>query len=305
MMGNILLLPFISLFIYLPLLRAEIFPGRRHPELRGPSRGWDQAANGFEMEPASPALQRLGASFGILSFLNKRQFGDCPSAAPIEVSFTHSISLHQFSHNLKRFTHANSRQCGALWCCSNGFPTCCDIKCCFADETCINSECCPLNAKACPNGKCTYSDGECCPSGHTCGGTKGNGNNFNETCCGDSCCYFGAKCCGDTCCVDDTEHCCGGVCCPRDADCVANGTACERVFSGKTLDIYLSSTVTKTAEPRTSSTISSTATSTSGSGTASATSVTRTNDAARLKGPGMGMSGKFSVLGLTPLLHYL
>ncbi|KAH8587781.1 hypothetical protein B0O99DRAFT_677842 [Bisporella sp. PMI_857] len=282
MARNFLLLTLICIFIYLPFLRAEIFPGRRHPELNGPPRGWDQAANGFEMQPASPALQGPGASFSILSFLNKRQFGDCPSGAPIE--------------------------CGGSMCCYNGFSTCCDTKCCSANTTCINSVCCPLNAKVCPNGKCTYSDGECCPAGHTCGGTSETGFNSNDTCCGDSCCYFGAKCCGDTCCFDDSEHCCGGVCCPKDADCVANGTACERVRGGKTFDVYIDSTVTKTAEPRTSSTSSSTTTpieTTSGSGTASATSATGANGAAGLKVPWMGMSRKSWVLGLTPLLYYL
>lgn len=89
MATNILLLCYICLFFYFSLLRAEISPGRRHPELRGPPRGWDwdQAVSGFKRQPVSPTLQGLGRSFSFLSFLNKRQSGDCPIEVSLDIYF--------------------------------------------------------------------------------------------------------------------------------------------------------------------------------------------------------------------------
>ncbi|PVH81232.1 hypothetical protein DL98DRAFT_175525 [Cadophora sp. DSE1049] len=261
-------IPLLLLAFFLPIfiLTAEIIPGKKHPELQGPSKTWNQDTIGLAREPVFPALRGPEASFGVLKFFEKRQFEDCPSGAPIE--------------------------CPGIMCCYPGFATCCSIQCCPTNTTCINDVCCPANAKVCPSGKCTYPDGECCAGGHTCGGTTWTGTNFNETCCGDSCCYFGKKCCGEVCC-DEDELCCAGVCCPRSGECVdrGNGTACEKVVRGVTVDVFVGRTVTRSAAPWTSSSLNSSFSSSSGtstfSGTGSAVSATRTGGAAGMEGARM------------------
>lgn len=89
---SVFLAVLVCLLVYFNVLVAEIFPGTRHPEMRGPPRGWDREAIRFQQQPSVPAMQGPEASFGILLFLNKRQFGGCPSGAPIEVSPQHLFS---------------------------------------------------------------------------------------------------------------------------------------------------------------------------------------------------------------------
>ncbi|KAH7416861.1 hypothetical protein BKA64DRAFT_280024 [Cadophora sp. MPI-SDFR-AT-0126] len=258
----------LSLSLYTSVITAEILNSKRHLELQGPSKAWNSDTTEFAREAVFPGLRGTEASWSVLGFFQKRQFEDCPSGATIE--------------------------CPGILCCYPTFSTCCSLHCCSTNSTCINDECCPANAKVCPNGKCTYPDGECCAAGHTCGGTTETGTNFNETCCGDSCCYFGKKCCGEVCCYED-ELCCGGVCCPASGcvDMGGNGTACEKVMWGVTVNIFLGKTITKSAPQWTSSSLSSSASlgvgessTQAGTGTGSAASATRTGGSARMRASG-------------------
>jgi hypothetical protein len=80
------------------LTRAEIFPGKRHPELNSQPDRWNQDSDSFDMVAALPALGNSASAFGLFSFLNKRQFGDCPSGAPIEVTFIPSSDSPDGEH---------------------------------------------------------------------------------------------------------------------------------------------------------------------------------------------------------------
>ena len=71
--------------LHISTLSAQILPDRTNTERRGPLKAWNSDAVGFAREAFFPALRGPEASWGLLSFFQKRQFEDCPSSSPIEV----------------------------------------------------------------------------------------------------------------------------------------------------------------------------------------------------------------------------